>query len=348
MPPGTWTSLAAVPILIGLNAFFVVSEYAVVAARPVQIEAVRARGHRAAAAAMTRLKANPASAIGAIQVCITMTNLLLGWIGEPAMSRLLETLFQPLVTLLPHAVFTAISTGLSFILVTLLTVVFSELLPKAMTLRFVDLAAIGTAVPVLYIQRAIFPLVWLMNATANAVTRPLGLGRVEEFEKQTVTTEELRLMAEQAAADGVVTSRERSLILGALAAGRRTARQIMVPRVRVAVLDLRKSMEANHDMASEYLFNRLPLCDGGLDRVVGVVRTGEFLEAAATGGDSAMLALLAQPPVFVPETASVDHLLEVFHERRAELVFLVDEYGGVEGIVTLRDVFNELLGGPSS
>jgi putative hemolysin len=78
------------------------------------------------------------------------------------------------------------------------------------------------------------------------------------------------------------------------------------------------------------------------------VRTGEFLEAAATGGDSAMLALLAQPPVFVPETASVDHLLEVFHERRAELVFLVDEYGGVEGIVTLRDVFNELLGGPSS
>jgi CBS domain containing-hemolysin-like protein len=344
MPPGTWTSLAAVPILIGVNAFFVVSEYAVVAARPVQIEALRARGHRAAATAMSRLKAKPASAIGAIQVCITMTNLLLGWIGEPSMSRLLETLFQPLVTILPHAVFTAISTGLSFILVTLLTVVFSELLPKAMTLRFVDLAAIGTAVPVLYIQRAIFPLVWLMNATANAVTRPLGLGRVEEFENQAVTTEELRLMAEQAAADGVVTSRERSLILGALASGRRTARQIMVPRVKVAVLDLRKSMEANHDLASEYLFNRLPLCDGGLDKVIGVVRTGEFLEAAATGGDSAMLTLLAQPPAFVPETASVDHLIEVFHERRAELVFLVDEYGGVEGIVTLRDVFNELLG----
>jgi CBS domain containing-hemolysin-like protein len=345
MPPGAWSSLAAVPVLIGLNAFFVVSEYAVVAARPVQIEAMRLRGHRAAAAAMIRLKANPASAIGAIQVCITMTNLLLGWIGEPAMSRLLETLFQPLITILPHAMFTAISTGMSFLLVTLLTVVFSELLPKAMTLRFVDLAAIGTAVPVLYIQRAIFPLVWLMNATANAVTRPLGLGRVEDFENQAVTTEELRLMAEQAAADGLVTPRERSLILGALAAGRRTARQIMVPRVKVAVLDLRKSMDANHDVASEYLFNRLPLCDGGLDRVVGVVRTSEFLEAAAMGGDTSVLVLLAETPVFVPETASVDHLLEVFHERRAQLVFLVDEYGGVEGIVTLRDVFNELLGG---
>jgi CBS domain containing-hemolysin-like protein len=290
-----------------------------------------------------RLKAKPASAIGAIQVCITMTNLLLGWIGEPAMSEVLRVLCRPLVAVMPQPVFTAVSTGLSFILVTLLTVVFSELLPKAMTLRFVGLAALATAVPVLYIQRAIFPLVWLMNATANAVTRPLGLGRVEEFEKQQVTAEELRLMAEQAAADGVVTPRERSLILNTLAAGRRTARQIMVPRVKVACLDLRKSMDENHDTATQYLYSRMPLCDGGLDRVVGVVRTGEFLEAAATGGDSAMLTLLAQPPVFVPETAKVDHLLEIFHERRAELVFLVDEYGGVEGIVTLRDVFDELL-----
>src|SRR4051794_23966705 len=107
MQSAPWSALAAVPILIGLNAFFVVSEYAVVAARPVQIEAIRARGHRAAAAAMIRLKGNPANAIGAIQVCITMTNLLLGWIGEPAMSRLLETVFRPLISILPHAVFEA-------------------------------------------------------------------------------------------------------------------------------------------------------------------------------------------------------------------------------------------------
>src|SRR5215207_1229202 len=199
-----WTSLAAVPLLIGLNAFFVISEYAVVATRPAQVEALRVRGYKRAAAAMAVLKASPASAIGAIQVCITMTNLLLGWIGEPAMSALLRDLFHPLVRVLPAPAFTALSTGLSFVLVTLLTVVFSELLPKAMTLRFVEPAARFTAVPVLAIQRAIFPLVWIMNATANAVTRPLGLGRVEDFENQQVTIEELRLMANQAAADGVV------------------------------------------------------------------------------------------------------------------------------------------------
>src|SRR5688572_16835281 len=104
-----WKSLAAVPLLIGLNAFFVVSEYAVVATRPAQLESLRVRGYRRAAAAMTRLKESPASAIGAIQVCITMTNLLLGWIGEPAMSGLLRAMFSPLVDVLPAAVFTGLS-----------------------------------------------------------------------------------------------------------------------------------------------------------------------------------------------------------------------------------------------
>jgi CBS domain containing-hemolysin-like protein len=327
-----------------MNAFFVVSEYAVVATRPAQIQSLRARGYRRAAAAMERLKDSPASAIGAIQVCITMTNLLLGWIGEPAMSELLRTTFRPFAAVVPPAVFTGISTGLSFILVTLLTVVFSELLPKALTLRFVDLAARTTAVPVLNIQRAIYPLVWVMNATANAVTRPLGLGRVEDFENQQITIDELRLMADQAAADGVVTPRERAIVLNALAIGVRSARQIMVPRVKVAYLDVRRPMEENHDVLMRYLFSRMPLCDGGLDHVIGVVRSTEFLEAYAGGGDSAMLPLLARPPIYVPESVSLDRLLSVFHDSRRQLVFLVDEYGGVEGIVTLRDVFTELLG----
>jgi putative hemolysin len=273
-----------------------------------------------------------------------MTNLLIGWIGEPAMSALLHAVFQPLVRLMPAAAFTALSTALSFVLVTLLTVVFSELLPKAMTLRFVEPAARFTAVPVLAIQRAIFPLVWVMNATANAVTRPLGLGRVEDFENQQVTLDELRLMANQAAADGVVTPRERALVLNSLAIGLRTARQIMVPRVKVAFLDIRRSMDENLELTNQYLFNRIPLCDGGLDNVLGVVRTTEFLSAYYAGGDSSVLPLISVPPVFVPESATLDKLLETFHERRTQLVFAVDEYGGVEGVVTLRDVFDELLG----
>jgi CBS domain containing-hemolysin-like protein len=341
-----WKSLFAVPFLIGLNAFFVISEYAVVATRPVQIEAMRVSGYTRAAAAMSRLKHAPANAIGAIQVCITMTNLLLGWIGEPAMSALLRAMFQPLAKLIPPTAFTALSTGLSFLLVTLLTVVFSELLPKALTLRFVGIAARLTALPVLAIERATYPLVAVMNATANAVTRPLGLGRVQDFESQRVSHAELRLLANEAAADGVVTPRERALILNALTIGARAARDIMVPRIHVACLDLRKSMDQNLLMVNERLFNRLPLCDGGLDHVVGLVRTTEFLSAYYEQADISVLRLLVQPPVYVPEKVSLDRLLETFIERKTQFVFLVDEYGGVEGIVTLRDVFRALLGEP--
>ena len=334
--------LAAVPLLIALNAFFVVSEYAVVAIRPAQLAALRNRGRVAAAAAMAQLQGNPAAAIGAIQVCITMTNLLLGWIGEPAMSTLLQKLFGPAIRLAP-ALLTPVSVMLSFIIVTLLTVVFSELLPKAMTLRYVEAAASVTAVPILGIRRAVSPLVWLMNKMANLVTKPLGLGSVEDLERQAVTSEELRLMAIQAAESGAVTARERSLVLNSLGIGRQTAKEIMVPRVQVAYLNVGANMEENRRIVERRLFSRMPLCDGDLDRVIGVIRIKEFLEAYYAQGDTSVLAALADPPVFMPETVPLDGLITAFNEHRTQMIFLVDEYGGVEGLVTLRDVIDELF-----
>ena len=336
-------ALAAALFLIGMNAFFVAGEYAVVAVRPSQIEGMRKRGRRGTANAIARLKANPASAIGTIQVCITMTNLMLGWIGEPAMSAVLRVPFGPLIERWP-GVFLLVSTALSFVIVTLVTVVFSELLPKALTLRYVEPAAVLTAVPMAAVQRAVRPVVWLMNKMADAVTRPLGLGSVDDMEKQQVSVDELRMMAMQAGDDGVVTPRERAVILNALAMGRRTARQIMVPRLRVQFLDTRRSMAENREAINSYLYSRLPLCTGGLDHVVGVVQVKEFLTAYHEAGDTSVLGLIAHPPVFVPEGATLDRLLTTLHEKRSQLLFVVDEYGGVEGIVTLQDVIDELVG----
>jgi putative hemolysin len=135
----------------------------------------------------------------------------------------------------------------------------------------------------------------------------------------------------------------RALVLNSLSIGRRTARDIMVPRVRVAAVDLRATMTENRDLVERRLFSRMPLCDGGLDRVVGVVRIKEFLEAYYAEGDTSVLAALAEPPVFLPERVTLDRLIGAFHEHRTQMVFLVDEYGGVEGLVTLRDVIDELF-----
>lgn len=337
--------LFSVPLLIGLNAFFVAAEYAVVASRPAQIEAMRRTGRNRAAVAMERLRTDPSGAIGAIQVCITMTNLLLGWIGEPAMSKLLHLALSGLVERYP-GVFGMVSLILSFLLVTFFTVVFSELLPKALTLRYVPQVAGFTAIPILGIRTFITPLVWLMNAAANLVTRPLGLGRVDDAEKEISAPEEIRFIASRATGEGTLSGQERSLILNALSLGRRQAKQIMVPRVRVDYLDIRWSIEENMKVVDQHLHSRMPLCDGGMDQVIGTIATRKFLTAYYAGGDIGVLQLLVDPPMFEPDTISLHQLLVRFDDRHTQMIMLVDEHGGVEGVVTLRDVVDELVGDP--
>ncbi len=337
-------SLILLPLLIACNAFFVCAEYAVVAIRENQIRQLREKGRRATAHAMTALKGDPVGAIGAIQVCITMTNLMLGWIGEPAMSAVLLKVLGPLATFIPQAIFTAGSTVLSFVIVTLLTVVLSELLPKALTLRYVQPVATFTAVPVLFVRQTVKPLVWLMNLMANGVSIPLGLGRVDEAEKESATAADIIALTTTAASDGVLSKQERSLIFNALALRKRTARQIMVPRLKVAYLDLQWDMNRNREIIGASLHSRLPLCDGGLDKVLGVLHTKEFLWAFSDAGEgTGVLQLIARKPHFVPETAKVDQLMPMFSTYRSEMLLVVDEYGGVEGIVTLKDVVDELL-----
>jgi len=346
-PSMSTLSLLAVPFLIALNAFFVAAEYAMLALRPGDIESLRQGGWKRVVLSVEKLKSNPASTIGTIQVCITMTNLLLGWIGEPAMSALLGRILGPLITLSPR-VFTTMSVTLSFIIVTLLTVVLSELLPKALTLRFAGPAAVLTAVPVTFVQTFVSPLVWLMNKIANAITRPLGLGRVEDIEKHAVTADELRLLANQAFADGVVTPKERQIILASLTLGRRKAKEIMIHRSQVQMIDINKSMEASKQIVDSALHSRFPLCQGELDKTIGVMSAKDFLTAYHAGGDTSMLQLIASPPIFVPDMVTLDRLLAELQEHRAQMVFLANEYGTVQGLVTLQDVIDELIGGNDS
>jgi CBS domain containing-hemolysin-like protein len=336
-------SLLAVPALIAINAFFVAAEYAIVASKSPQVEQLRQRGWNRSAEALRRLKEHPASSIGTIQVCITMTNLLLGWIGEPAMSQLLQSLFAPAMEWAPGTM-RVVATALSFLVVTLLTVVFSELLPKALTLRHVAPAAAVTAPLILNVQWLLSPLVWVMNRLANLVTVPARLGKVEELEEHRLTLEDLGVLAREAAADGVVTESERSLILNSLAIGRRQARQIMVPRLMVKYLDLQRSMDENRAEMGASLFSRMPLCDGGMDNVVGLIETKEFLTAFHAAGDSSVLNLIAKKMTFVPDRVQLDRLLETLRRERTQFVCLVNEYGVVQGIVTLQDVVDELLG----
>jgi CBS domain containing-hemolysin-like protein len=331
--------------LLLLNAFCVAAEFALVAIRGVQIEQLRAEKPRTAAI-LLRLKQNISSAVGALQVGITVTNLLLGGLGEPIMTEGLRHLLGPVFTLLPESARHAFATVLGFGLVTYLTVVFSEQLPKVLAIRYVPLVAALIARPTALLLTLTWPLVWVMNKSANMVTRPLGMGSVDDAEKEIYSVDEIRHLTAEAAEHGTLTFRERSLILNSLALGRRTARQIMVPRVKVAFLDLKRSMDDNRQVMNEHLYSRLPLCDGSIDKVVGIVPTREFLAAFNAEGDTSVLQLISRPAIFAPSTISLDKLLVLVDERRTQMVILVDEHGGMEGIVTLRDIVDELVGQP--
>ncbi|RYG69607.1 HlyC/CorC family transporter, partial [bacterium] len=315
------TSALIVIVLLALNAFFVAAEFAMVAIRNVHLEQMRARGKTSTAAILARLKEQLSAVVGAIQVGITLCGLLLGSHAEPIMTAAIGRVVGPVFeqTMSP-ALRVVVSTALGFTVVTYLTVVFSELLPKVLAIRYVPIVAGFVARPISWLLTFTWPLVWLMNKSANMVTRPLGLGTVDEAEEELHTVDDIKSITSQAAAHGTLTVRERSLILNSLALGRRNARQIMVPRVKVAFLDLRRSMEDNRKVMNEHLYSRLPLCDGSIDQVIGIVSTREFLAAFHAEGDTSVLQLLARPPVFAPATISLDKLLVLVDERRTQMV----------------------------
>jgi putative hemolysin len=188
------------------------------------------------------------------------------------------------------------------------------------------------------------PLVWLLHAVGNLVTRPLGLGRVEDTDRPAITTEEIRQATMEAAADGVVTAAERKLVLNSLALGLRKARQIRVPRDKVTYRDVQWSMDENRRIIGQNLYSRMPVCDGGMDRIIGILHVKEFLTAYNAEADSSVLRLIARPAVFAPDSIGVDRLLAMFNAHTTETILLVDETGGVEGLVTLQDVVDELVG----
>lgn len=332
-----------VPILILINAYFVICEYALVSIRTSQVPLIKKLGYRRTASAIEFLKKHMASSIGAIQVGITLSNLVLGWLGEPAMRSMIEWAVSPLGAVIPRVVMTPLATGLGFVIVTLLTVVVGELLPKAITLQHTIGMARFTLPALIVIQRGFLPLVWMMNVTADGISRLLGMGPLE-IEGRPLSADEIGEITAESGEAGTLTPRQRSLVLNSLALGRKTAEQIMVPRVQVAWLDIQRSMEQNMQVIEEHLFSRFPLCDGGMDHVIGMIYTKEFLVAYHAQADASVLSLLARKAVFAPVTLPLDRLLTTFHEQKSHILLLVDEYGGIDGLVTLTDVVDEVLG----
>ena len=322
--------IAAVLALIAGNAFFVIGEYAVVTARRAALSARAEAGSTGARAAL-RLMDDPVRVISTVQVGITAIGILTGALAEPTVRDIVGDGVPSWATFV-----------IAFSIVTYLSVVLGELVPKALTLDRAETLAVLVARPIELVSVAMWPAAWVLQGSASLLLRPFGVREVVAGESIR-TPGELRALVDEAEGSGVIPRAQEELLHNVFDFVDREARDIMVPSLDVDWLDAGLTPDAALDRVLDAPHERYPVGVGSLDRLEGVVHLRDLLagarrEAAGTVGE------LARPAFVVPETKDLGALLRELCEHKEQLAVIAGEYGAVAGIVTLEDLLEQLVG----
>ena len=325
--------------LILISAFFVLAEFAAVRVRETQLEALAEedpRAHRA-----LDIHRGLSHHLSAIQAGIVLCALALGAVGEELFSHAFRSLFGHLPW--PRLVL-PLSTALALLVMTTLHVVLAELVPRSLAIRTAVPWALRTAGPLLAWSRLVRPLTWGLTKLSHLVLATFGLRPEADAEDLLPSEAEFRRMLERSQAQGHLELDRKELIENLFDFSRRTVKEIAVPRAQVVCFDLTRSLADNLALARSTPHTRIPLVEGDLDRVVGIIHLKELLWALQDQDGAVDLRELARPPFYVPEMKPIQGLLLEFQQRKQHLALVVDEHGGVDGLVTLEDVLEELVG----
>ena len=335
--------ILAVLVLVLLNGFFVATEFALVRIRETQLDILVAKGWRRAKMARHIVR-NLNSYLSATQLGITMASLGLGWIGQPVFTTLLKPLLV-FLGVVSAAWLHSISFAIGFSALTFLHITVGELAPKWMTIQKPLPVALGAAYPLRWFYLAFYPFNRLLNYGARWLLERIGIepdGAADRAQSE----EELRLLVASVPQAGMAGGR--NLILNALDLRHRIAREVMRPRHEITAFDTDASLAECLTLAEKTRYSRFPLCVGGdLDQTRGVLHIKDLYPAVrnpAAGRTAGDLLLAARPLIYVPETARLEKLLQLFLDRKLHFAIVVDEYGGTTGVVTLEDVLEELVG----
>jgi CBS domain containing-hemolysin-like protein len=273
--------------------------------------------------------------LSASQLGITLASIALGWVGEPAFSWLL----RPILSRLPgitEAVVHSASLSLAFVTISVLHIVIGEQVPKTLAIRLPEATSLWIAIPLWIFYWIAFPAIWMLNKTANACLRLIGIQPASEHEIAH-TEEELRLLL-ASHRSARLADEKRDLLTNVFTLSERIVRQVMVPRGDVVYLSTRRPLAENLALARSSGHTRFPLCDGDLDR------SSAWSTSRTSSAPPAPDDLTGRAARFVPETTPLDKLLARMRSERLNLAAVVDEYGGVSGIVTLEHVIEEIVG----
>jgi CBS domain containing-hemolysin-like protein len=327
-------------VLVVLNGFFVASEFAFVRVRSTSVEQLAAEG-RAGSGALQDVMDSLDDYLAATQLGITIASLGLGWIGEPAVAALIEPVLGPL---LPANVVHLVAFAIGFSVITFLHVVFGELAPKTVAIAQAERVSLLLAPPMKLSYYLFSPGIVVFNGAANAFTRALGVPPASETD-ETMQEREIRRVLARSGEAGHVADAEVEMIEGVFELDDTVVREVMVPRPDVVSLPTDADLAVIRATALDAGHTRYPVVtDGDADRVVGFVDLKDVLRAGEVGDESVTAGELARDLIVVPETASIGDLLVRFRDERRQIAAVVDEWGAFEGIATVEDIVEALVG----
>lgn len=330
--------IAILSALILLNGLFAMSELALVSARKVRLQKLIDEGDKAAAAAV-KLGEDPTRFLSTIQIGITSIGVLNGIVGEAALAAPLAMWLTTMGVPAPYNAYAA--TGLVVVVITYFSIVVGELVPKRIGQSHPETLARLVARPIDWLAIATKPFVLLLSVSTRGLLRLLG---VKESMGSAVTEEEIHAMLVEGTTAGVIESHEHTMVRNVFRLDDRQIGSLMVPRSDVVLLDLDESFETNMARVEESDHARFPVVRGDMNHLAGVVNARKWLSQALRGGSRNLSDQPLQQPLYVPETITGMELLDNFRQSDVHMAFVIDEYGEVQGIVTLQDLIEAITG----
>jgi CBS domain containing-hemolysin-like protein len=324
--------------LVFLNGFFVAAEFAIVKVRSSQIALERGNLSKDAAKVIIN---NLDGFLAATQLGITLASLGLGWIGEDVMSAIILNFMNSLGIQLSETVAHNIAMPVAFVMLTIMHIVFGELAPKSIAIRYPASTTLRVSIPLRIFYFVFRPFIWLLNGLANLILKIFGIKPMSEMDIH--SEEELKLIIAESEEGGAIETSERELIQNVFDFDNRVARQVMVPRVKMSMIKADTPLSEAMNIVLKEGYSRYPIYESNKDEIIGVVHSKDIVSAHITQSGKTLRDIM-RPVHYIPETKPIDILLREFQRRKTQMAFVVSEFGGVIGLVTLEDILEELVG----
>jgi len=326
-------------LLTFLEGFFVAAEIALVSIRRSRVEQLVDEGN-AGARRVRRLLEEPGRFLAVSQLGLTVIGFFASAYAAVNLADALEKILQRVGMEAGGA------KGLALVIVTvilaLFTIIFAELVPKTLALANTERVAIALSLPIDFLARALGPLIKLLTGVTAAITKLFGANVSNEAQ---ITAEELRLIVERGGEQGVLEAEEEQMINSIIELGERRLHEVMVPRIAIVALAASATLEEAIDKVVEEGHSRIPVYEESIDEVVGILYAKDLLPFLKAGSEPRPpVRSLLRPPVFVPESMTIDDLLHEFQRRKVHIAIVLDEYGGTAGLVTIEDLLEEIVG----